>query len=164
VIATAASEDALMAFLRSVELAMAQLYGELRHRLVSAPAGAAAEAFGAHHAAHAAALAPWSGAQPPTGPNQALLANVAPSVESVRTEQDALQFLGAMEEQLASTYQWAVGRLTSSGAIAASAVILPAECQHAVILGNLQGKPLAALVPPFEGTAQFLNPADFGAA
>jgi ferritin-like protein len=157
------TDDALMGFLQGVELTMVRLYADAAAVLTTAEARAAAAAFRAHHAAHASALAPWAGAHQATGPNQTLLANTAPSKEGIRTEQDELQFLAAMEEQVASTYQWAVGRLTLQGSVSVAAVILPVECQHAVVLGLLQGKPVDSLVPAFEPTTPFLNPDDLGA-
>lgn len=156
------TDDALMGFLQGVELTMVRLYGDASPLLTTAEARAAAADFRAHHAAHASALAPWAGAHQASGPNQALLANTASSMQGVRTEGDELQFLAAMEEQLAATYQWAVGRLGLQGSVSIAAVILPVECQHAVILGLLQDKPMDGLVPAFQPTTPFLNPAALG--
>lgn len=152
-------DDKLVTFMGGVELAMVKVYDGAARLLSSDRAKAAGAAFRAHHAAHAAALARVT-TRAASGPNQALLANLTPSIQNLRTEQDELQFLGAMEEEVASTYQWMVARLTGTGPIAAAATILPVECQHAVFLGLLQDKPVDGLVPSFQPTTPLLNPAD----
>jgi hypothetical protein len=153
-------DDAVVAFLRSIELAGVRLYAAGAPFLVSPVAQTVADAFRAHHGAHSTDLAALGGGAGVVA-NQALLANMAPSMQTVTSEQDELALLYAFEEQLAATYQWAMGRLNNAATLGEAAAILPVECQHAVVLGTLLDKTRESLIAPFQTDVGYLNPDDF---
>jgi ferritin-like protein len=154
---------ALLDYLVGLELAVATVYGEGARLLTSPAAVSAAAAFHAHHAAHAAALVALlagSGASP--GPNRDLLTNLAASLQVLTDENAELSLLYSLEEELAATYEWALGRLTGTPAQQEAAAILTVEGQHAVALGTFLDKPLSELIVSFQGVTGYLVPADFG--
>jgi hypothetical protein len=153
-------DDDLVAFLGSIELAAVHVYGGGARLLFTPAAIDASAAFGAHHSAHAAALARL-GSGAPVRANQALLSNMSASTQGLVTEQGQLQLLYTLEEQLAATYEWVLGRLATTPGLAEAAAILPVECQHAVVMGTLLDKPMDAIVPAFQGDSGFLAPNDF---
>jgi len=155
-----AGDDALVAFLRSVELAGVRLYAAAEPFLTTPAARAAVTAFSAHHAAHAAGLAVVGG-DTAVRANAALLANLSASMQTVRTEADELSLLYSFEEQVAATYQWVVGRLVAPSVLGEAATILPVEAEHAVVMGTLLSKPMDGLVPPFQTDTGYLNPDNF---
>ncbi len=155
-----AGDQDLLAFLATVELSLEHLYAGAGAFLRTAAAVQVAHVFAAHHRAHYGALAAMLGPSAPTRPNQALLANLAPSLDVVTNEQGELAFLYAVEQQAAATGQYALGRLSGTAALELIGTILPVEAEHAVILGSLLGKAVDELVPAFQGNAGFL-PNDF---
>jgi len=156
-----AADDALAAFLQSAELAAVQLYEAGARLVTSAEAVRTVVACAAHHRAHATALATLAGPSAVTAPNAALLTNLAPSLQLVRSEDDELGFLYALEGQLAGTYEWALTHFAGSPGVQHAATILPVECQHAVEIGMLLSKPLADLVGVFQGQDGYLDPHEF---
>jgi hypothetical protein len=156
-------DEAVVAYLVGLELAVATVYAEGASLLVSPASVSAAGAFHAHHTAHAdalMALLTGTGASP--GPNRDLLTNLAASLQVVTDENAELSLLYSLEEELAATYEWALGRLTTAPAQQETAAILTVEGQHAVALGTLLAKPLAQLIGSFQGVTGYLVPADFG--
>jgi hypothetical protein len=157
----AVADDELAAFLQSAELATVHLY-EVGASLLTSPAAVrTTAACAAHHRAHAAALATLAGPSAATGPNAALLANLAPSLQVLQSEDDELGFLFSLEGQLAGTYEWAMSRFTGAPAVQQAATILPVECQHAVELGMLLSKPVSELVGVFQADDGYLDPHEF---
>jgi len=156
-----AADNALAAFLQSAELAAVHVYAAGAHLIASPAAAQAAAACSAHHRAHAGALAVLAGPSAVTGPNAALLTNLAPSLQLLRSENDELGFLYALEGQLAGTYEWALSHFTSATAVQQAAAILPVECQHAVEIGMLLAKPLSDLVGVFQDQDGYLDPHEF---
>ena len=157
----AAADDELAAFLQSRG---ARHRAPLRGRGVPShqPSGGPDHAAcAAHHRAHAAALATLAGPSAATGPNAALLANLAPSLQVLQSEDDELGFLFSLEGQLAGTYEWAMSRFTAAPAVQQAATILPVECQHAVELGMLLSKPVSELVGVFQADDGYLDPHEF---
>jgi hypothetical protein len=155
------ADDELAAFLQSAELATVHLY-EVGAALITSPAAVrATAACAAHHRAHAAVLATLAGPSAATGPNAALLTNLAPSLQVLSSEADELGFLYSLESQLAGTYEWALSHFTGVPAVQQAATILPVECQHAVELGLLLSKPLSDLVGVFQADDGYLDPHEF---
>ena len=157
---TLSGDDALVAFLRSVELAGTRLYAAAVPFVVTPAGRAALTAFASHHAVHAAGLATVGGGTAVRA-NAALLANLSASMQTVRTEGDELSLLYSFEEQMAATYQWVAGRLVAPSVLGEAATILPVEAGHAVVLGTLLGKPMDGLIPPFQSDTGYLNPDNF---
>jgi hypothetical protein len=153
----------VLAFLIGVELAIAEVYADGASHVTSPDAIATSTAFHAHHRAHAAALTELlAGTAASPGPNRALLATLASSMQVLTDEAGELELLHSLEEELAATYHWAVGRLAGSDALQHAAAILSVEGQHAVALGTLLSKSMDDLVPSFQGETGYLVPADFG--
>ena len=158
-------DDAVVAYLTGLELAVRVVYADGASLLSSTAAEVTAKAFHAHHTAHVSALLGLLvGSSPSPGPNRALLANLAASMQVLTTEAGELALLYSLEEQMAATYHWALGRLTGAAALQAVAAILTVEGQHAVALGTLLSKTMADLVPSFQSDTGYLIPGDFGFA
>ena len=156
-------DQAVIAYLVGLELAVANVYAGGASLLISPSAVAEAHAFRAHHQAHAASLTSLlagTGFSPVA--NRALLDNLAASLQVLTNEQAELALLYSLEEQLAATYEWAMGRLVEPPTLQVAAAILTVEGQHAVALGTLLGKPLSELIGSFQGDTGYLVPADFG--
>jgi hypothetical protein len=156
----AVGDEDLVAFLASIELAAVHLHAAGARLLITPVAIQASAAFGAHHAAHAAALARLGSGTAPRA-NQALLSNLSASSQGLVTEQGQLELLYTLEEELAATYEGVLGRLTTTPGLAEAAAILPVECQHAVVLGTILAKPMDGIIPPFQGDGGFLAPNNF---
>jgi hypothetical protein len=153
----------VLAYLLGVELALAVVYADGRSLVSSPTALAITKAFRAHHDRQASALvALLAGSAASPGPNRALLTNLAPSMQVLKDEQGELGLLYSLEEQMAATYHWALGRLSGPAALQEVAAILSVEGQHAVALGTLAGKAVDDLVPSFQSDTGYLVPADFG--
>ena len=155
------ADGALAAFLQSAELATVHLYETGAHLLTTPAAAQTAAVCAAHHRAHASALATLAGPSAATGPNVALLTNLAPSLQLLSSEDDELGFLYSLEGQLAGTYEWAMSHFSAAPAVQQAATILPVECQHSVELGLLLSKPMADLVGVFQGQDGYLDPHEF---
>jgi len=157
------SDEAVVGFLVGVERAVAIAYDQAGSVLGSPAAVTTAAAFRAHHVAHAEALdALVAGAAPPRGPNREFLATLMASLQGITDQQAELAVLYSLEEQMAATYEWAVGRLAGPDALQQVAAILEVEGQHAVAIGILLSKTLDELVPPYQTDAGYLVPGDVG--
>jgi hypothetical protein len=149
-------DTAVVAFLQGAELAVISAYAAAAFVIGSPAAVRAADAFLAHHRAHARAFAALAG-------DDALLAAPAALVEALSattpltSERDALGFLHTLESRLAATQQFALGNLVTVPAITLAATTVPVEAQHAAVFGALLSLPLADVVPAFQGTAGHLD-------
>jgi hypothetical protein len=156
----AVTDDTLVAFARAVELAAVALYAQAAVVLGSPAAVSAVDAFSAHHRAHAQAFGQLAGPAALGSAPTAVLAALAP-VTLLVSERDGLTFLHALESRLAATHHYLLGRFTTVPTISLTAVTLPVECQHAVVLGTLLSLPLAQLVPTVEGDDGHLVPEQY---
>lgn len=156
-----AADDAVLTFLRSVELAAVALYTGVSPLLGSPAAVAVAAAAVRHHADHAAALAGAGGPLVPIAANQALMAEWAPAMMALSTEIDTLGFLSGVENALAATHHHALGKLTTVVALQQVAAIAPVEAEHAVVIGTLLGRQLHELVPAFQGDDGRFSPSQY---
>jgi hypothetical protein len=126
--------------------------------VVGSPAAVrAADAFVAHHRAHASAFAALAGidavaAAPPS------VVQVLASPTPLLSERDGLTFLHTLESTLAATQQYVVGGLVTVPAIALTAATLLVECQHAAVFADLLSLALPDVAPAFQGTAGHLTP------
>jgi hypothetical protein len=154
------TDDTLVAFLRSVELAAVALYAQAAVVVSSPAAVAALDSFSTHHQAHARAFGQLAGPAALKPVQTAVLRALAPTTLLV-SERDGLSFLHSLETRLAATQHSLLGRFTILPTISLAASTLPVECQHAVVLGTLLSLPLAQLVPTVEGDDGHLVPEQY---
>ena len=156
------TDEDIAAFIESVELAAAQAYSDaVGTGLLSAAAAATANAFAAHHREHAAAFAALAGSKA-LGKANARLAEIArDQLRNARDEKAAVQVAYDIENGAAATHLFALGVLKSASAVSRAAATLPAESQHAAVLGQLLGKTAEEYVPSFENQDRAIDPAKF---
>lgn len=139
------SDTDLAAYVESIELALASLYGLIGGLLGDLrPAG---DLFASHHNGHAAAFGALAGEAATHRASNALLVAVTPRLQAMRTRTDALELAFVMENQMVATHAFALKALSAADAITAVASILPVESEHAAILGLALGKSGADLFP-----------------
>ena len=153
------------AFAQSVELALAQAYAELASsgKVTTPDAVDATNAFAAHHQDHAAALGALAGSRATSTPNRRLAAMFAARVRDASDERAALHVALALENEVASTYLFALGSLEATAALQLAASILPVESQHAVVLASLVDQAPRQTFPAFETQDQAVKPDEFPA-
>lgn len=150
----APADTALLLFLRSVELAIADLYDKVLPLLGDSAKPIAAK-FQAHHRDYADSLGKLAGGGPTLpGANATLSLVLAARLQSMSDERTALTATAAIENQLAATYAFTFTTLTSPDVIKLLVTILPVVSAHAATLGGLAVLPTAAVFPngPFEST------------
>jgi rubrerythrin len=160
-----AGDARINAFAQSVELALAQAYGELSNsgKVATPDAVDATRTFAAHHQQHAAALGELAGSRATTTPNRRLATMLAARVRNAPDERAALEAALTFENEAASTYLFALGSLEATEALQLSASILPVESQHAVVLATLLRKAPGETYPIFENQDQAFRPDEFPA-
>jgi len=158
-------DTGINAFAQSVELALAQAYAELASsgKVTTPDAVDATNAFAAHHQDHAAALGALAGSRATSTPNRRLAAMFAARVRDASDERAALHVALALENEVASTYLFALGSLEATAALQLAASILPVESQHAVVLASLVGPAPRQTFPAFETQDQAVKPDEFPA-
>ena len=159
-------DGAIAAFAESVELAAVAAYtAAAKSGLVTTKAVLdAATAFAGHHQEHAAAFGAAAGAAATKKANAKLLDAVGAQLAAAKDEKGILEIAFGLENAAAATYLFALGALTSKGALQLTASILPVEAQHAVVLGTVLGKSATDIFPNFETQSAALDPAKFPAA
>lgn len=153
----------LLRFAQGVELALVKAYEVAARLLVAPPAVDAAAAFVRHHTAHAAALARLEGGSPVPAASPALVSQVRTALETAKSERDALAALYELENTIAATQQYLLEHLVADAAIHGVAAILPAESEHAAVIGLLLHKDPRDLGGAFQGHDGYYDPARFPA-
>lgn len=153
----------LLRFAQGVELALLKAYDAAARLLLSPAAVDAAAAFVRHHTAHAAALGRLAGGPPVVAANPALAGQVRNALETAKTERETLAALYELENNVAATHQYLLEHLTGDVAIHGVAAILPAESEHAAVIGLLLHKGLRDLGSAFQGHEGYYDPARFPA-
>jgi hypothetical protein len=150
----------IAAFAESVELAAVAAYeAAAGSGKVTTPAVVeAATMFAGHHSEHGAAFGGAAGDKATGMANAALLAELGPQLEAAPDETAILELAYTVENAAAATYMFALGALTTAAALQLTASILPVESQHAVVLGQVLGKPATEFVPSFETDTAAIKP------
>jgi hypothetical protein len=158
------SDSETAAFAAGVELAATTLYREaLAGGTLDEEALAVCNQFMRHHGDHAASFNDLLD-QPVTGDgNATILATYRPMLDGARHQRAVLDVAHGLEEMMAATHLDAVGALTDVGAAASTATIQGVECQHAVVLGTILGRPLEKLCPDFDQAGEAFDPGSFPA-
>lgn len=155
----------LVKFAQGLELAAAAAYGvAVDTKLLDSSAAETARMFGRHHTDHAGALGgliPKD--QQVTSPNAAVVAAVVPQLDAATDQNGVLSVMYGVEEGAAATYLRALGVVDSWLVAGPAATILPIESQHAVVLGQLTGKPESEWMPAFGTTDAAFDPARYPA-
>lgn len=155
------SEADLLAFLESVELAAAATYDTaLGGTLVGANAATLSQVRD-HHRQHAQAVAGLAGAAAEGKANPKLVQVTHDQLGQAHTSEALIKVLGDLEGALAATHLLALGRVVTPAHQSTLASILPVESQHALVLGQIQGRPLTDLVPNFEIVDRAVPPETF---
>ncbi len=159
-------DGAIAAFAESVELAAVAAYtAAAKSGLVTTKAVLdAATAFAGHHQEHAAAFGAAAGAAATKKANPKLLEAVGAQLAAAKDEMAILEIAYGLENAAAATYLFALGALTSKGALQLTASILPVEAQHAVVLGTVLGKKATDIFPSFETQSAAVDPSKFPVA
>ncbi|HVM07477.1 MAG TPA: ferritin-like domain-containing protein [Acidimicrobiales bacterium] len=152
----------IAAFAESVELAAVEAYKAAADSgKLSAPVVEAGTMFARHHQEHAEAFGGAAGDKASGKPNPTLLQAVGGQLKGAANEKAILQIAYDLENAAASTYLFGLGALKSEAALKLAASILPVESQHAVVIGQVLGKPATDFVPAFENQDKALDPAKF---
>ncbi|MBK9181158.1 MAG: ferritin-like domain-containing protein [Acidimicrobiales bacterium] len=152
----------LAVFAESVELAAVAAYQlALDSGLLSDQVAEVAAMFQGHHRQHAQLMHGYVGPQAVTLPNQTLVQAVVPQIEAAAGEPDVLEVAYGIEEGAAATYLFALGIPLDPLVAAKLAAILPVESQHAVVLGQVIGKPEADYLPPLQTLDGAFDPAQY---
>ena len=144
----------LLAFAQSLELAAVQVYvaaaatGKLSSDVV-----AVATTFERHHREHAQAIAGLAGKAATGVANPKLVKEYGDKVAAAKSQNDVLTLAYQLETAAASTYAYALGAILGTNPAATIASIQPIEARHAVVLGQVLGRPLIDLAPSFESNA-----------
>jgi hypothetical protein len=160
-----AEDNALLRFLATIELALAQAYDSARvlgH--LDATSNEIAAHFANHHRLHAHSLEVDAGVRD-TQPNAALLAELSPKLQAADSPDATLAALQGLEQAIAATHLSALRSLRYAASAGTVADILPIECEHDVVLGTLLHQPLPALTTADgrEPTAGALDPPSYPA-
>ena len=115
-----AGDAGLAAFAQSVERAAVEACkAAAASGKVTTPAGLeAATTFAGHHTEHAAAFGAAAGSSASDAPNAKLLAVLSPQLTAAADENAVVDIAYMLENAAASTYLFALGALTSRGAVA----------------------------------------------
>lgn len=151
----------LAGFAQSIELALVKLYGTASSKL-SGPQAEMASDFLEHHNKHADAFASFfeaAQATPPGAENSKLMLDFQSKVAAGGN--GTLSALQQLEELVAATYFWIVGRFVNQSGSQTFSSILAVEGQHAVSLGLLTGGDAKSLVPGFQTEDKKVTPAQY---
>jgi hypothetical protein len=158
------SDTDAAAFAAGVELAAITLYRQaVGNPQLGEEAISVCNQFMRHHGDHAASFNDLLD-QPIAGDgNASILAMYRPLLDGARNERAILDVAHGLEEMMAATHLDALGILTDSTAAASTATIQGVECQHAVVLGTILGRPLEKLCPDFDQVRDAFDPGTFPA-
>jgi hypothetical protein len=123
------------AFAESLELAMVALYNDVLLKLTGENVATAAR-FRDHHQEHAQAYASLAGGKAKGAPNYTLVLVKTPAAQALADEPSVLSYLVTLENQMAETYAYGLGLLTSPDAYRRVVTTLPVESEHAAVLGT----------------------------
>jgi len=137
------TDEQIAAFAESLELAAVAAYQQAAAKITTPAVASAANTFAGHHGQHATAFASLAKGTATGKPNPNLLQTIAGELHDAPDEKVTLKIAYDMENAAASTYLYALGILTGTGALQLTASILPVESQHAVVLGQVLGLPTA---------------------
>ncbi len=162
-------DTAIAKFAESVELAAVAAYtAAAQSGKMHTPAVlVAATTFASHHMDHAKAFGAFAGDAALAVPNPGILQAVGDQMRAAADEAAIVQVAFATENAAAATYLFAIGALTSTAALAATASIMPVEAQHAAVLGYVLGKDAktdTTYLPPFQTIDEALMPSKFPVA
>jgi len=139
-------EGTFAAFAESVELALARAY-----RRVAELSGEGllplVDTHRLHHEEHAEAYAELAGGAATGRANPTLLEALAPGLDELSSQFEALTFARTLEDQVAATYAWAAARLERAEAAGVVCSILAVEATHATTLRSLLEEALDASFP-----------------
>jgi len=141
--AQAVDEGTVAAFAESVERALVAAYGTVADR-TGEGLRPLVETHRRHHREHASVFAELAGRAATGRPNPTLEAALAPGLEELSSQFEALTFARTLEDQVATTYAWAVGQLGDAGTAGELASILAVEASHSATLRTLLEEPLDA--------------------
>jgi rubrerythrin len=144
--AQAPSDVDIAAYAQSIELAMVAVYGQVAG-VLSADGKVVGELFARHHQEHADEFGALAGARATGQPNAALIAALAPRLQTTNDQAAALELAFVIENQTAATYAFALTSLSDAAAIVSMATILPIETEHAAVLGIALQKSLVDIFP-----------------
>lgn len=149
----------LLMFAHSLEQAAAAFYGNLAASGKVTDAGVLQHLAtnAAHHRQHASSLEPLRGGETLPGPNPRLTQTLADQLQTAVGQQQAIRVAFNLENGLADAYLQILASInddpkpdgSNPKRIAQAGAILPAESQHAVVLGDAAG--LIVGSPPATG-------------
>jgi hypothetical protein len=156
-------------FAESVELAAVAAYTAAAQsgKLHTPAVILAAMTFASHHMDHAKAFGAFAGDTATAKPNPGVLLAVGDQMREAPDEMAIVTVAFSTENAAAATYLFAIGALTSSVALAATASIMPVEAQHAAVLGSVLGRDPKTdpdFVPPFQTPDEALSPSKYPVA
>ena len=153
----------IAAFAESIELAAVEAYAAAaKSGLITEPAIAQAGAtFAGHHKEHAAAFAAASDDKAKGKANPTLLRAIGDQLGTAADQAGVVKIAFDLENGAASTYLFAIGAFKDAKAVQLAASILPVEAQHAVVLGQVLGRPLTGLFPPHPDPTKLGDPNAF---
>lgn len=158
------TDEEIAAFVESAELVLVEAYNAATASGKLAPGTAQAlTPFAGHHREHAGAMAQLAGGEATGRAHPKLLDIVSGQLQDAPDEKAVLQVLFDLEDAAASTHLYVLGAAKDTTMRRRSASILPAEAQHAVVVGRLQDAPLSNMIPAtgFENQDRALDPTKF---
>lgn len=143
-------ERDILDFLREFELALVEIYrSAAAGGLVTTAAGqGVVNAYGAHHQAHADALA--AGGARPSRPRASLMQALSDRLGGRGDEKGVLAYLYDLENGAAATHLFASGIVENTQNLTQLSAILPVEAAHAVAIGDLLGREGDAVLVAFQ--------------
>ena len=161
------TDEDLLVFAETIELAAVGFYGALRPKLSRPAAVSAATQFAKHHEDHAGAFGAAAGGKRIGKPNPILLGTLDDQLGQARDENGAIKVAYDLESSLASTYLFIIDSATSAATLQLAASVMPVDGQHAVVLGTLIGQTVKNLTAPdkdqlgYESEDKHLDPAAY---
>jgi hypothetical protein len=151
-------------FAAGVELAAITLYRQaVRSQRLDEAAVSVCNRFVRHHGDHAASFNDLLDRPIAGEGNLTILATFRPMLDDAQNQRAILDVVHALEGMMAATHLDTLGVLTDRSAAAATATIHGVECQHAVVLGTLLGRPLEQLCPDVDTEGTPFDPRQFPA-
>jgi hypothetical protein len=150
----------LAAFSLSVELALVAFYATVVQKLTDLAVAPILRGFATHHQGHADA---WRNTVTTPGAANPKLGQVLAAQLTTTGDRVGLLTLAyGMENKAAATYQYVLENLLADPALRLAASILPVECEHAVVIGQLLGRGAKDLVPlDYQVHDGFLDPTTY---
>jgi len=139
-------DEALAAFAESLELVLVEVYGAAMP-LLSEAITPVAQTFAGHHRDHAETFAELAGDAATGAPNPVLLEALAPVLDGLSGQGEALALARDLESQVVVTYTWAMTTIEDAPVVEGVATILPIEAAHAAALAEALGEGLEASFP-----------------